>query len=418
MARYESMKLTEYTRANREISGAFDRSLNYSLTVFAGLYNSQEFYNLIRRNLDSQEHQDFYLVLIDNSSTDDTWSFAREIVDSRQGRAIAVRNPLNLGATGSLYANIDLSPTDWLITMHQDDFYLPDHISTLADLIDTASTTTAIVSTSMGRANVARGKLEVVPRLGWVIGENHSNIDYLLATLRNHFVPFPAAALSVSKISKFDLAWHDTSFPDSELVLKLLKDYSIIVSSKITMGYRENPNSESHSLSVKNRESGQFYALIRVFNSSEFLSVCKSVDPTLQGNFFAHAKESIAIRLTEPKLAELAQLSLANNLAIAWNYSCSAVNEFLLNKGLETAESFSNSFLSQTLSHLSPKFKKTKAQEIVAKEKIEVEPSIELKVLRFVKIKQSFFTFVIKLVARFGMRSDLSFEWKGKRTRD
>jgi glycosyltransferase involved in cell wall biosynthesis len=408
------MTLTEYTRVHREICGTFDLSQSNALSVFVGLHNAHKYLPLIQSNLESQHLQNFYLLVIDNASTDNSWDLALNIAGSYPGKAVAVRNPLNLGGAGSLYANLDLVPTDWLVTMHQDDLYLPNHFTTIADLISKAKPDTAIVSTSMGRADFDKGKLEVVPRLGWMMDENSSNIDLFLATLRQHFVPFPASAFSVSKISKFDLAWHDTSFPDSELVLKLLGDYSIKISPEITMGYRENPTSESHAITDHNRKSGQFMSLLRVFSSSEFLSLAKTVTGNLQRKFFAHAMESIAIRLGNSSLAETARLSLANNLAIAWNYSCVDVNDFLLEKQIGESGEFSKNFLISAKNYKSQNSSERVKRGIASNVWMTIENEIDPKLPGLLRARRWLLTRIVRVLARLGIRKDFDFDWKRK----
>jgi glycosyltransferase involved in cell wall biosynthesis len=405
------MSLRDFARENREVIGSFDRRLNFDLTLFVGLHNSNSFIQLVRGNLESQQDQNFFLLIVDNASEDSTWALVEDLVHEMPGKAVGVRNPTNLGGTGSFMSNLDLCPTEWIATLHQDDYYLKNHVSILKDIIRNAASETALVATSMGRLKEGQKGIGIIPRANWLLDADSRNVDYFLATLRNHIVPFPAAAFRISFIRNQDLSWHDTSFPDSEMVLKVCVDKLLVISEEITVGYRENPKSESHSLTEGAREHGQYLALLRVFSSQEFINLAKSLRPCEQRNFFVHAKESVSLRLKNPALASPALLVLAESLAIAWNYSCTEVNEYLLEQYRGFGSRFSQDFLRHASDFSSNKFVGWLDGRSISGNLHLSEDSSRLRAPFFMKSQRLLFTLVLKFLARLRIRRDFDFKW-------
>ena len=80
----------------------------------------------------SQTLTDFHLIVSDNASDDAT----RDVVDTFQDERIEyVRTDHNLGAVGNLNRLIDLTRTDFLVLLPDDDLLYPQHLSTSLRLL-------------------------------------------------------------------------------------------------------------------------------------------------------------------------------------------------------------------------------------------------------------------------------------------
>ena len=84
-----------------------------------------------------------------------------------KGNIQIVKNRFNYGGHGSLIRNIDKIETPWFCTFHQDDFYKPNHVSTIANLITNSKKNIVGVSTTMGSITNTGKILNSKPRVNW-----------------------------------------------------------------------------------------------------------------------------------------------------------------------------------------------------------------------------------------------------------
>lgn len=116
-------------------------------SVIVPLFNKQE---TVRRTLASvvaQDLVDFEVIVVDDGSTDDSAAHAATIDDPRIRRLsqpnagpAAARNQAAAAATG-----------DWLAFIDADDIWMPDHLSTLARLIEASPSADVACTTSRQR---------------------------------------------------------------------------------------------------------------------------------------------------------------------------------------------------------------------------------------------------------------------------
>lgn len=81
-----------------------------------------------------QSFGDFELLLIDDLSTDETWSIAREYA-GRDPRVSAVRNSRNLGLVGNFNRCLAMAKGRFVCVWHQDDVMLPQNVEQKATLL-------------------------------------------------------------------------------------------------------------------------------------------------------------------------------------------------------------------------------------------------------------------------------------------
>lgn len=292
---------------------------NGKLTVYLGLFNAEPYLADILEDLKAQ-HGSFSILVVDNASTDETWSKVQSWASDFEDRLMLVRNEVNLGGGGSLLANLDLIKSHWFATWHQDDRYLPTHVETFLARIPTTSSNSVCMTTEMGRLD-GNGAAGIAPlRAAWFLPD-HDQTTLFLSNLRLHNVPFPAAAFKTSVFSTFAGPWHSAAFPDTEWVLNaVMCKGEFIFIDVVTMLYRENDLGESRSLKSQEQEIGAFCSIARVINSNHFLNFCKDIDYSERSPFARALQLSLKSRLTSPELHSLLALMANEQMAFAWDY--------------------------------------------------------------------------------------------------
>lgn len=319
------------------------------LTVFLGLYNAAGYWADIVANLETQSYKDCHLVIADNASKDGTWDSVINWIPKGFASITKIRNAANVGGAGNFYANLDSVKTPWVTTLHQDDLYYANHLAKHQDLTSRASDRTAIVTTSMDSLGSDSRVPKVAPRVNWV-ANLATPADVFLTHLRFHAIPFPAASFRTQAFADLEIPWHDTSFPDTETVIKLAADWELSTSPICTMAYRENPESESHAISPRQRQEGQARALVRLFHSAQAERIVRTVCQSDRDGFFRHALESVAMRIPDERLRQEVSLSLAESLAVIWNYGSKSVNAYIQEQMRRAENQFATEFFNFNLS--------------------------------------------------------------------
>lgn len=290
------------------------------ITVYIGIYNGTPYLPNLLIQLLNQTQQNFALIIVDNHSTDSSWIELQNWPLAILGRSKLIRNPLNLGATGSFALNFSEVETDWFITMHQDDTYAPNHVSVLTKAINSSSEQDIVFFTDMGTQDMNGHKLLTPIRQSWI-----ANLETPQTTFRSNLlqqsVSYPSAAFRTSAISPLQIPWHSSSFPDTEITLLQAATGNFKFVPEQTMLYRMNPKSESHDLNPKERVLGPFAALSRVMASDSFMQLCSDVPIGEREKFSKAVLEGIDIRLGESPFSEIVKLIASETMGLAWDYS-------------------------------------------------------------------------------------------------
>jgi hypothetical protein len=256
-----------------------------------------------------------------------------------------IRNPKNLGAGGSLNSNLNRIDTPWFITMHQDDFYKPNHVSALLSLISRAGDEISGVSATMGSMTNEGKKIKPFPRSTW-FGSDLDKYGQFLQNVKSQSIPFPCTAFKTSVYKKTKVLIHSPSFSDTEQTLKMLCHGKFLVTNEETMLYRENPISESHSLNGNEREIGAYLGLNRVFASKLFVEFIQDLDRDKSFDYLKLLNGAIEERIKDSKLQQVLQISLLENLLESIGYEHKELMKILSNK-------YENFASIQTLNNLS-----------------------------------------------------------------
>jgi len=301
--------LIDEVRAGREVIGELD-AMDGDHVVFLGLFNAAKFHEKIEKWLPNLMIEGVPLLIVDNFSSDDTWVWAtgalRLLLPTTQ--VVFVRNPINLGGYGSLVTNLDLlKESKWVMTLHQDDEYDPQHLESHIENSNEASNSLGMICSEAISVN-AEGKRLGYPRGAWFLGHDPTAADVFIAHLKNHSYPFSGASFRLAMLKQIQIPWHSTAFPDTEIVLRALPSWSFRYLHSPTVKYLENSDSESHALSSEHRDFGGFLALVRVFRSDGFQRLSTQLDSADAELFAVAVHEALLTRIRDPLLQRLVQV--------------------------------------------------------------------------------------------------------------
>lgn len=306
-------------------------SSNKTITAFLGIYNGEKYLDSLFDQIKSQITNQFNLLIVDNASLDNSFEIINSWPQKLSNLSFQIiRNPKNLGAGGSLNLNLHHINTPWFTTMHQDDLYKSNHISTLLELINKVDDDISGVSTTMGSMSSEGKKIKSIPRSTW-FSSDLDKYSQFIQNIKSQSIPFPCTAFKTEIYKKTEVLIHNPSFSDTEQTLKMLCHGKFLITSEETMLYRENPLSESHSLNDYEREIGAYIGLNRVFASETFLNMIKSVE---NEKLFEYAKriiDSVKERVTDPKLLQVLQIGLLENILNAIGYENKEILKLLSN---------------------------------------------------------------------------------------
>lgn len=290
------------------------------LTVFLGVYNGAKYLDLLLEQIYRQDLGEFPLLIVENASTDDSWEQIMQWPLEIMRRAKLVRNPINVGAIGTLVLNLVEVETPWLVSLHQDDIYLPNHLSILNQAIEAALEDEVVVFTDMGTVDLQGRRSETLIRQSWIADLSTRETSFI-SNLVQQSVSYPSAAFRTSALTGVDIPWHSTSFPDTEITLLQSPFGKFKFIPEQTMLYRVNPESTSRDLGPKERLLGPLASLARVMGSESFYLLCSEVAEENRQRFSKAVLAGIQMRLGESPLCEIVKLIAAETMALAWDYT-------------------------------------------------------------------------------------------------
>lgn len=311
--------LFENERQSRDALGELNDKNVCQITAMVGLFNASSYLENIKSELIRQTYQNFFIILVDNDSTDGTWNQISSWPDLFPGRLIAVKNSFNLGGFGSLLLNLDLVKTGWFTWINQDDLYKEIHIETLERAINACEENVVTLSTSMGSVDASGRKIGRNPRAQWLVSK-HEQPDLFLANLHTQTVPWPSTAFRTDAFNRIEGNWTSSAFSDTEFTLYLSAYGKFKFIDKETMYYRENPISESHLVTESDRDLTTTICLTRVFNSKEFLDILKLVKKEDRSKFLEDLDNGIKNRVVNKSNLQLLLVMTHEIIAKEWGY--------------------------------------------------------------------------------------------------
>jgi hypothetical protein len=312
----------DWLRRERKTLGQFSGGVGFKTTVFLGLFEGRQYLQARIKELEAQTNQDFYLLIVDNCSSDFDMNSAQDLLlDSPvlKDRFQIVQNPVNLGGLGSFQLNVDIVQTPWITSFHQDDQYLANHMDIHLQEINKISDQVISVSTDLGSLGADGKKQPVPPRANWFI-ETRTQFDQFLAIVAEQVIPFPALSIRTSFVELDEVPWHTAAFSDSEMTLRALMRGKNEFIRKQTVLYRENPNSESHTQGETVRIHSATIGLLRVFGSTEFVNFLRGVPKDDRGTFASKLERAINLRISNQQFTQLLWSMCLEQLTHAWAY--------------------------------------------------------------------------------------------------
>jgi len=318
------------------------------ITVWVGIYNGSQYIDSLVNQLLKQKCSEFQLLVVDNGSTDDSWEKLQSWLALFEGKITLVKNPINMSFFGSMILNRDLVNSNWILPIHQDDYYFENHITTHLLEIKRAAPDVVGISTDMGSMSNAGKKLLSLPRGSWFpagVDAPSQFIQNLIAIV----VPQPATSFKTKELFDSMGPWHDWSFGDVELTLKMIAKGRFLQVKKQTMRYRENPLSTSHIIEDGERRVGAAIGLTRVFASNEFVLIARQVELEDREAFTVAIKRGIKLRVGDSDFCDFVCLIAMESLAFAWEYesngSISDINEQYSILNFEHVQKFLGNFM-------------------------------------------------------------------------
>jgi glycosyltransferase involved in cell wall biosynthesis len=307
------------------------------VTLYLGIYNGEKYLDSLFQQIQSQDNQNFKILVVDNNSSEITETMFAQWKKVYKNKFQFIKNEINYGAHGSQFKNLDAITTPWFCTLHQDDFYKPNHVSTIVDLITKSENNVVGVSTTMGSMDNTGKILNSKPRVNW-FSPNLDQPGQFLQNLRAQTVPFPATAFRLNVFKKTRVPIHSASFSDTEQTLRMLGFGRFIHSQKETMLYRENPNSESHVLNETELINGAAVGLMRVFCSNEFNTILETINGSKRGAFANQLIKALPHRVPKGDLLNVLEILALEKMISNWGYSQKKLSLLI---GKKYAEQFS-----------------------------------------------------------------------------
>lgn len=346
----------DWLRRDRKTLGQFGSGFGFKTTVFLGLFEGKQYLYSRIKELEAQTSQEFYLLIVDNCSSDFDLDYAHNFLTGSavfNDRYRIIQNPVNLGGLGSFQLNLDLVQTPWITTVHQDDQYLPNHIATHLQEINKCSDEIISLSTDAGSLSADGKKQPVPPRANWFI-ENKTQFDQFLAIVAEQVIPFPALSIRTSFVKLDEVPWHTAAFSDSEQTLRALMRGKHEFVRKQTVLYRENPNSESHTQGEKVRIYSATLGLLRVLGSMEFVNFLRKAPRGERGKFASKLEIAINSRISNPDYAQLLWTMCLEQMTHAWAYEEYATTAATSEMFSKLGQSYTPGILNGILSKLDP----------------------------------------------------------------
>ena len=301
--------------------------------VFLGTFNAEPWIEQVISSLEAQDHQAFKVRIFDNASTDNTAAMISNILSktSLKNEYTFFRNDQNIGAISSFLDRLDKFDCDWIVMVHQDDYYHPDHISTLASSLKEESENTGIVFTAMQRID-GQGNVKLSPPTLSSKLSKTDRLENFMLSLQLSPVNFPACALKKSDLQLVNTSRHTTAFNDIEILLQIMCVADVRYIPKETMHYRVYAGNAASITSSLANDRAIFVGLVELFHSKEVEQVLTLVISDEQWcKLIESINQAIDIRIQSKEVQDLARNMISESLVRRFGYKNKHLSEFLIN---------------------------------------------------------------------------------------
>jgi glycosyltransferase involved in cell wall biosynthesis len=336
--------------------------------VFLGTFNAEPWIEQVISSLEAQDHPAFKVRIFDNASTDNSVAMISNILSKTtlKNEYTFFRNDQNIGAISSFLDRLDQFDCDWIVMVHQDDYYHPDHISTLASALKEESENTGIVFTAMQRMD-GQGNVKLSPPTLSSKLSKTDRLENFMLSLQLSPVNFPACALKKSDLQRVNTSRHTTAFNDIEILLQIMCVADVRYISKETMHYRVYAGNAASITSSLANDRAIFVGLVELFHSKEVEQVLTLVTSDEHWyKLIESINQAIKIRIQSKEIQDLARNMISESLVRRFGYANKHLTDFLISSlrelGLER-----ESTVAQNL-HLHPGYSRVDFHESIADE--------------------------------------------------
>jgi glycosyltransferase involved in cell wall biosynthesis len=300
--------------------------------VFLGTFNAEPWIEQVISSLEAQDHPAFKVRIFDNASTDNTVAMISNILSKTnlKNEYTLFTNHKNIGAISSFLDRLDQFDCDWIVMVHQDDYYHPDHISTLATSLKEESENTGIVFTAMQRID-GQGNMKISPPTLSSKLSKTDRLENFMLSLQISPVNFPACALKKLDLQRVNTSRHTTAFNDIEILLQMMCIADVKYIPKETMHYRVYAGNAASITSSLANDRAIFVGLVELFHSKEVDHVLTLVTSDEHwGKLIESINQAIGIRIQSKEIQDLARNMISESLVRRFGYTKKHLAEFLM----------------------------------------------------------------------------------------
>jgi glycosyltransferase involved in cell wall biosynthesis len=302
-----------------------------SFEVFLGTFNAAPWIERVISSLENQTYGPFKVNIVDNDSTDETTSIVQNFLSSKtlKNEYRLIKNSKNIGAISSFFDQQDLFQSDWLVMIHQDDEYHPNHIQTLVDGMNSSASQTSVVFTAMKRINGEGIETLPLPTLAPKLSE-HDRLSNVLTTIQINPVNFPASAIRKQFLEKVQTTKHTTAFNDTELMIRLMCISDIKYLPIETMHYRVFEGNAASITKVNANDRATLVGLNEIIHSNEFRELISPLSTKNEINRIVQAfDDAIEIRISQTDVKKIAKEIISEALIRLFGYKNNDLANFL-----------------------------------------------------------------------------------------
>ena len=198
-------------------------------SVVIPLYNKENFIAKTLSSVLSQSFQDFEIIIVNDASTDKSWSVAQNTPDPR---IRYIEHEKNQGLSAARNTGIKAAKSPYVAFLDADDIWKSDYLATIHQLIISYPAASLFASTY---ELILDNELTVVNDLSFLNFEEHGLIDNFFVANLNQNIYYPSC-LTVQKSVFETVGYYDETIQFSEDV-----DFNIRAHATFRMAFTKKP---------------------------------------------------------------------------------------------------------------------------------------------------------------------------------
>lgn len=300
--------------------------------VFLGTYNAEPWIEQVIGSLEAQDYPAFRVRIFDNDSSDNTVEMISNILSKNtlKNEYTLFKNDQNIGAISSFLDRLDQFDCDWIVMVHQDDYYHSNHIATIASALKEVSESSGIVFTAMQRID-GQGNVTIAPPTLSSKLSKTDRLENFMLSLQLSPVNFPACALKKSELQRVNTSRHTTAFNDIEILLQIMCVADVSYIPEETMHYRVYPGNAAAITSSLANDRAIFVGLVELFHSREVDQVLTlATGDEHWRKLIESINQAIDIRIQSKEIQDLARNMISESLVRRFGYTNKNLAQFLI----------------------------------------------------------------------------------------